>query len=213
MEQYMEELVPMGYLYVPLYVPAPIQFIHEATTAAFYGAIDILAILPYYIEIILQQDTVLLIIIPWACNTGFRTYSLAFSDHPFPLLDSAYVPVITCLPPVSQQQHYTTVRDGQSHTLWYNWNQNFRTIEVMYLSVRRSKHALLAIGFFALFVVILFSTLLSVVFFSHVSIPMSHFEWWCRYFAERGTWDSTLDIFINSDGDPTQFAVCQKCLF
>lgn len=80
----------------------------------------------------------------------------------------------------------------------------------MYLSVRRSKHALLAIGFFALFVVILFSTLLSVVFFSHVSMPMSHFEWRCRYFAERGTWDSTLDIFINSDGDPTQFAVCQK---
>lgn len=29
-----------------------------------------------------------------------------------------------------------------------------------------------------------------------------------RYFAERGTWDSTLDTFINSDGDPTQFAVC-----
>ena len=74
----MEELVPMGYLYVPLHVPAPIQFIHEATTAAFYGAIDILAILPYYIEIILQQDTVLLIIIPWACNTGFRTYSRLF---------------------------------------------------------------------------------------------------------------------------------------
>lgn len=34
------------------------------------------------------------------------------------------------------------------------------TIEVMYVSVRRSRHALLAIGFFALFVVILFSTLL-----------------------------------------------------
>lgn len=30
----------------------------------------------------------------------------------------------------------------------------------MYLSIRRSRHALLAIGFFALFVVILFSTLL-----------------------------------------------------
>jgi potassium voltage-gated channel Shal-related subfamily D protein 2 len=47
-----------------------------------------------------------------------------------------------------------------------------RTIEVMYVSVRRSRHALLAIGFFALFVVILFSTLLLVhshfVFLSHV---------------------------------------------
>ncbi|KAF7977194.1 hypothetical protein HWV62_4441 [Athelia sp. TMB] len=61
-----------------------------------------------------------------------------------------------------------------------------QTIEVMYLSVRRSKHALLAIGFFALLVVIIFSTLL--------------------YFAERGTWDTTLDTFINNDGDPTQFA-------
>ena len=40
----------------------------------------------------------------------------------------------------------------------------------MYLSVRRSKHALLAIGFFALFVVIFFSTLLSVNFFNRLSI-------------------------------------------
>jgi len=55
----------------------------------------------------------------------------------------------------------------------------------MYESVRRSQHALLAIGFFTFFVVIFFSTLL--------------------YFAERGTWDSTLDTFINSSGDPTQF--------
>jgi len=66
----------------------------------------------------------------------------------------------------------------------YN-NTLLLTIEVMYVSIRRSRHALLAIGFFALFVVILFSTLL--------------------YFAERGTWDSTLETFINSDGDPTQF--------
>lgn len=28
-----------------------------------------------------------------------------------------------------------------------------------------------------------------------------------RYFAERGTWDDTLETFINSDGDPSQFAV------
>ncbi|KAF5320424.1 hypothetical protein D9611_010660 [Ephemerocybe angulata] len=26
------------------------------------------------------------------------------------------------------------------------------------------------------------------------------------YFAERGTWDEVMDTFINSDGDPTQFA-------
>lgn len=29
-----------------------------------------------------------------------------------------------------------------------------------------------------------------------------------RYFAERGSWDETLGIFINSDGDPSQFSVC-----
>ena len=27
------------------------------------------------------------------------------------------------------------------------------------------------------------------------------------YFIERGTWDDTLEVFINSDGDPSQFAV------
>ena len=28
-----------------------------------------------------------------------------------------------------------------------------------------------------------------------------------RYFIERGTWDDTLEVFINSDGDSSQFAV------
>lgn len=56
----------------------------------------------------------------------------------------------------------------------------------MYISVRRSQHALLAICFFVVMVLTVFSTLL--------------------YFAERGTWDPTLDVFINADGDPTQFA-------
>jgi len=56
----------------------------------------------------------------------------------------------------------------------------------MFLSFRRSKDALLALGFFVLMVVIVFSTLL--------------------YFIERGAWDNTLEVFINSDGDPSQFA-------
>jgi len=60
------------------------------------------------------------------------------------------------------------------------------TIEVMFLSVRRSQHALLAIGFFVIMILTVFSTLL--------------------YFAERGTWDELLGTFINSDGDPTQFS-------
>ncbi|KAL0067334.1 hypothetical protein AAF712_005561 [Marasmius tenuissimus] len=63
---------------------------------------------------------------------------------------------------------------------------NDSTIEVMYISVRRSQYALFAIGFFVIMVLTVFSTLL--------------------YFAERGTWDTTLETFINSDGDPTQFA-------
>ncbi|KAF5323893.1 hypothetical protein D9611_008453 [Ephemerocybe angulata] len=50
----------------------------------------------------------------------------------------------------------------------------------------KSQHAFLAIGFFVVMILTLFSTLL--------------------YFAERGTWDEVMDTFINSDGDPTQFA-------
>ncbi|KAG9308899.1 hypothetical protein JVU11DRAFT_11359 [Chiua virens] len=60
------------------------------------------------------------------------------------------------------------------------------TIEVMYLSIRRSHHALLALSFFIVMLLTVFSTLL--------------------YFVERGTWDDTLETFINSDGDPSQFA-------
>jgi len=67
----------------------------------------------------------------------------------------------------------------------YN-NTLLLTIEVMYLSFRRAQDALLALGFFVLMVVVVFSTLL--------------------YFIERGTWDDTLGTFINSDGDPSQFA-------
>ena len=56
----------------------------------------------------------------------------------------------------------------------------------MFLSFRRSQHALLALGFFVGMVLIVFSTLL--------------------YFIERGTWDENLDAFINADGDVSQFA-------
>jgi hypothetical protein len=34
-----------------------------------------------------------------------------------------------------------------------------------------------------------------------------------RYFIERGTWDDTLEVFINSDGDPSQFAVSPRFFF
>lgn len=55
----------------------------------------------------------------------------------------------------------------------------------MILSTRRSKHALLALSFFVTMAVIVFSTLL--------------------YFAERGTWDETLETFVDSEGVKTQF--------
>jgi len=72
----------------------------------------------------------------------------------------------------------------------------------MYLSVRRSQHALLAIAFFVVMILTVFSTLLYVYCLTCGLILNG-----IRYFAERGTWDETLQAFINSDGDPTQFSV------
>jgi potassium voltage-gated channel Shal-related subfamily D protein 2 len=115
--------------------------------SSFFGIIDLLAILPYYIEIMLQQDTSV-----FFRFSILRMFRLLRVFRPF----------------------------RYNHTI-------LLTIEVMYLSVRRSQHALFAIGFFVVMVLTVFSTLL--------------------YFAERGTWDNTLETFINSDGDPTQFAV------
>lgn len=55
------------------------------------------------------------------------------------------------------------------------------TIEVMYIAVHRSKDALVALSFFLVMALVVFSTLI--------------------YFAERGTWDSTLETFISADGE------------
>ncbi|KAF6748302.1 hypothetical protein DFP72DRAFT_1174358 [Ephemerocybe angulata] len=113
---------------------------------SFYGIIDLLSVLPYYIELMLGQDTSVLFRF-----SILRMFRLLRVFRPF----------------------------RYNHTI-------LLTIEVMYLSVRRSQHALLAIGFFVVMILTVFSTLL--------------------YFAERGTWDEVMDTFINSDGDPTQFA-------
>src|SRR5258708_1138237 len=59
------------------------------------------------------------------------------------------------------------------------------TIEVMMVSIRRSRDALLALSFFVLMALIVFSTLL--------------------YFAERGTWDEGLETFIDDDGQRSAF--------
>ncbi|KAK0220511.1 hypothetical protein IW262DRAFT_1030404 [Armillaria fumosa] len=114
--------------------------------ASFYGIIDVLSVLPYYIEIILQQDTSV-----FFRFSILRMFRLLRVFRPF----------------------------KYNHTI-------LLTIEVMFLSVRRSQHALLAIGFFVIMLMTIFSTLL--------------------YFIERGTWDTTLETFVNSDGDTTQFA-------
>jgi len=55
----------------------------------------------------------------------------------------------------------------------------------MFLSFRRSQHALLALSFFVVMVLVVFSTLL--------------------YFIERGTWDPSIEMFLDSDGEPSQF--------
>ncbi|KXN84036.1 Potassium voltage-gated channel subfamily B member 2 [Leucoagaricus sp. SymC.cos] len=113
---------------------------------SFYGIIDLLSVMPYYIELMLQKDTSVLFRF-----SILRMFRLLRVFRPF----------------------------RYNHTI-------LLTIEVMYLSVRRSQHALLAIGFFVIMILTVFSTLL--------------------YFAERGTWDETLETFINSDGDPSQFS-------
>ncbi|KAF8156567.1 hypothetical protein B0H34DRAFT_466692 [Crassisporium funariophilum] len=113
---------------------------------SFYGVIDLLSVMPYYIELLLQQDTSV-----YFRFSILRMFRLLRVFRPF----------------------------RYNHTI-------LLTIEVMYLSVRRSQHALLAIGFFVIMILTVFSTLL--------------------YFAERGTWDELMGTFINVDGDPTQFS-------
>ncbi|KAI0322822.1 hypothetical protein OF83DRAFT_431388 [Amylostereum chailletii] len=113
---------------------------------SFFGIIDLLAIVPYYVEIALQKDTSTLFRF-----SILRTFRLLRVFRPF--------------------RYNSTL---------------LLTIEVMFLSFRRSQHALLALSFFVIMVLVVFSTLL--------------------YFIERGSWDETLETFINSDGDPSQFA-------
>ncbi|KAJ7940321.1 hypothetical protein B0H13DRAFT_1937566 [Mycena leptocephala] len=113
---------------------------------SFFGIIDLLSVAPYYIELVLLQDT----------SVFFRFSILRM----FRLL--------------------RVFRPFRSN------NTVLLTIEVMYISVRQSQHALFALGFFVIMVLTVFSTLL--------------------YFAERGTWDDLLETFINTDGDPSQFA-------
>jgi potassium voltage-gated channel Shal-related subfamily D protein 2 len=119
------------------------QYYHWATS--FFPILDLIAILPYYVEVARQDDTSIL----------FR----------FSIL--------------------RTLRLLRVFRAFRYQNQMLLTIEVMYVAVRRSKDALVALSFFILLVLVLFSTLI--------------------YFAERGTWDANLGVFVGADGDPSQF--------
>ncbi|KAJ7775034.1 hypothetical protein B0H16DRAFT_1362395 [Mycena metata] len=117
---------------------------------SFFGIIDLLSVLPYYIELLLLQDTSV-----FFRFSILRMFRLLRVFRPF----------------LSRSRAQNTI---------------LLTIEVMYISVRQSQHALFALGFFVVMVLTVFSTLL--------------------YFAERGTWDDILETFVNIDGDPSQFA-------
>ncbi|KZT51867.1 voltage-gated potassium channel [Calocera cornea HHB12733] len=115
-------------------------------STSFMAVIDLLAILPYYIEIMLRADTTT--IFRWSILRTFRLLRMfrAFS-------------------------HSNTI---------------LLTIEVMYISIQRSADALLALSFFVVMILVVFSTLL--------------------YFAERGTWDPALEEFIDADGAVSAFS-------
>lgn len=113
---------------------------------SFFAILDLLSILPYYIELARKDDT----------STLFR----------FSIL--------------------RTFRLLRVFRAFRYQNQMLLTIEVMYVAVRRSKDALIAISYFIVLVLVLFSTLI--------------------YFAERGTWDPTLGAFVDSDGEVSPFS-------
>lgn len=119
------------------------QYYRWATS--FFAVLDLLSILPYYIELARQEDTSIL----------FR----------FSIL--------------------RTFRLLRVFRAFRYQSQMLLTIEVMYVAVRRSKDALVAISYFIFLVLVLFSTLI--------------------YFAERGVWDATLGAFVDPDGDVSLF--------
>ncbi|WVQ78074.1 hypothetical protein IAT38_000155 [Cryptococcus sp. DSM 104549] len=119
------------------------QYYSWATS--FFGLLDLISILPYYVEVAQNEDTTIL----------FR----------FSIL--------------------RTFRLLRVFRAFKYQNQMLLTIEVMYVAVRRSKDALWALTFFIILVLVLFSTLI--------------------YFAERGTWDASLGVFVDPDGEPSAF--------
>ncbi|EJD48332.1 voltage-gated potassium channel [Auricularia subglabra TFB-10046 SS5] len=112
--------------------------------SSFFAIIDLMAILPYYIEIALQADTS-----AFFRFSILRTFRLLRVFRPF--------------------RYNSTL---------------LLTIEVMFLAFKRSKDIMLALSFFLVTTLIIFSTLI--------------------YFAERGVWDDALRTFVDADGEPSQ---------
>lgn len=112
---------------------------------SFFALVDLFAILPYYIELLLQADT-----------TAFFRFSILRVFRLFRV--------------------FRPFRYSSTILL---------TIEVMILATKRSQHALLALAFFVTMTLVVFSTLL--------------------YFIERGTWDDSLEAFVDAEGVKTQF--------
>lgn len=120
--------------------------------------IDLLGILPYYIEIALHQDTVCRY---YPQELTSNLMGMYFSQYYSDSLSSehlgsfeffAHSVIIVCY--YCEYIHSRAVQQRADLEL--------RTIEVMYLSFRRSQHALLALAFFVVMVLVVFSTLLCV---------------------------------------------------
>ncbi|KAJ7074164.1 hypothetical protein C8F01DRAFT_1099454 [Mycena amicta] len=118
---------------------------------SFFGIIDLLSVAPYYIELILLQDTSV-----FFRFSILRMFRLLRVFRPFRSNNT----VLLCVAFPHSSFPLATKIASQNH---------------------RSHHALFALGFFVVMVLTVFSTLL-------------------------GTWDDILETFINTDGDPSQFA-------
>jgi len=165
---------------------------------AFYGIIDLLSVMPYYIELLLQQDTV----------SSFALSGSSLNNVPQSILFRFSILRMFRLLRVFRPFRYT-------HTilLW-----------VSQMSLCRSRSKLTSIELSRLctspygdlnmlsspsrFSWLWYSPFL-VLFCMCISFDASSLTLdQIRYFAERGAWDETLQAFINSDGDPSQFSVC-----
>jgi hypothetical protein len=80
--------------------------LHEFTQSlAFFGIIDLLSVAPYYIELLLHQDTVCHMFLMETPLTAPYT-----SVNPISVFNPAHVPLNTCIQAISLQQYGAAVR-------------------------------------------------------------------------------------------------------